>query len=107
MDEQCSYALLWGMPYELFWNGPLSAFENYTTKAHLESLQKDRDAWSLGIYIMDAMAQILSSKAIYPKEPYLKKIEREENQTQEDKLINLYKRLKGFGGSRKKRAPPE
>ena len=62
LEEQCAYALSWGMPYSLFWDGPISAFNVYMEKAKIESLRKDEEAWMQGMYFMQAIGQSLSTK---------------------------------------------
>lgn len=98
------------MPYELFWKGPINAFDYYEKKAHIEAVRADQMAWIQGLYILDAIGQALSNKHKYPKEPYLIKQEKEQRQNAEDKNIKLYNNLKNWSAAVKARlskVPPE
>lgn len=91
---QCALALTWGMPYELYWNGPIEAFFMYQKKLEFEVKQKqleaDYDAWRQGLYIRDALCSVYqlfnpmagkSDKTLpYPKQPYGFRAERTEEQ---------------------------
>lgn len=89
------------MPFELFWRGDIAAFECFLKKAHLDALRADQQAWTLGLYILDAIRQGLSSKRqqIYPVEPYLIKQDREKQQDEAEKAVKLYNNLKNWAAS--------
>lgn len=98
------------MPYELFWKGSIDAFDHYAKKAYLESLRNDQQAWTQGLYILDAIGHALSDKHKYPEEPFLIKKEKEQKQNEADKTIKLYKNLKNWSAGVKARlnnTPPE
>lgn len=83
----------------------MAAFEHYLEKSRLEAMRIDQQAWTQGLYILDAIRQALASKPkpIYPKEPYLVKHEREQKQTEQDKTIKLYKNLMNWSAGVKAR----
>lgn len=95
------------MPYDLFWYGSLESFGYYAKKAHLEELRADERAWMQGMYIMDAIAQNLAAKkarkGIYPKEPYLLKAQKDQQQTEQTKAAQLYKSLMNWSAGVKAR----
>lgn len=103
LDEQCAYALSWGMPYSLFWNGPIEAFEIYREKAKIESFRKDEEAWANGHYMIRAIVEALNPKSkAYPQKPLLVLHEERERQNQEGKQIAIYNRLKSWTKKAKK-----
>lgn len=84
MDEQCAEALGWGMPYDLFWRGPLSAYDIYLHKARLELSYKRQEqnlsGYITGLYVQQALLSVYhlfngfagkDSKVFhYPAKPY-------------------------------------
>lgn len=113
MDEQCAYALLWGMPYDLFWHGEFDAFRHYMKKAQLEEEKRldfmDSACWLAGCYtkmalesvyhLFNAWAGRKAQKGKYPKEPM--RMTEKKNKSQEAKNLAIYKRLKSRFGGRK------
>jgi hypothetical protein len=103
LDEQCAQALSWGMPYELFWHGPLSAYFIYAEKARVEFERKQDEmnnrAYLNGLYTREALlsvyhmfnpyagknARILPypSKPIKPKKPLTPEQERKKEEVAE------------------------
>lgn len=85
------------MPYDLFWFGPIQAFDYYLKKEQLISKTADRDAWMQGIYFAKAIAATMS-KQKYPDHPILfeavEKAQREQDKTPEEKAVDIYNRLK-------------
>ncbi len=95
-------ALTWGMPYDLFWYGPIDAFWIYMKKAELEKEQEktlsDFEAWRQGLYFRDALSSVYhifnaladkNCKRIpYPEKPYgyKRQLSAEEQETYQNTL---------------------
>ena len=102
------------MPYDLFWKGNLNAFDHYMEKARLDMLNDDRKAWLYGLYVQNAIASVLNFRKnqkgnSYPENPYLVKSEEYRKNTEEDKNILLYKKLKSWsaGFQKNKNGPSQ
>lgn len=80
-------ALRYGVPYELFWDLSPRTLEvwqrNYNFAMQEEADKQDAFAWSLGTYVLQAIAAAFDGKkSPYPKEPrYIASLreEKEEN----------------------------
>ena len=82
------------MPYDLFWNGPISAFDYYLKKAKIESMRKDSESWANGHYMILAIQEALNPKSrIFPKKPMLEIQEEKKKLEQQSKSVTLYERL--------------
>ena len=85
------------MPYDLFWYGPIDAFDLYLKKEQIVAKTADRDAWMNGVYFAKAIASTMS-KQKYPEHPILfeavEKAAKERDKTPEEKATELYNRLK-------------
>lgn len=74
MSNRCAKALSWGMPYELFWHGPISAYLQYRAADCKRVKEKQEDenriAWLHGAYIIRAISHSLDGqKSPYPEAP--------------------------------------
>lgn len=73
LEKRCSEALSYGMPYELYWHGPLNAFWKYRDKFIIENKrladERNATAWLNGLYILNAISAVLPKGRKYPNEP--------------------------------------
>lgn len=62
-----------GMPYELYWDGDADAVKWFQKAHELRQEQDNTKLWIQGLYILEAVAAVLSTKENrhqYPKKPY-------------------------------------
>lgn len=54
-EQACPMYLLWGMTYEQYWDGDVSAHKMFKRAAKLRRKQTNEDAWLQAAYIYEAM----------------------------------------------------
>lgn len=104
--DQCRTAVRIGMPWDLFWHGPICAFD-----VHLEAFNesvKDRQtaqdiqAWNIGQYARQAMQSVFnlfnpfaskSRPPKYPEKPYTVQKEEEARVQAQDRVDRSYEAL--------------
>lgn len=98
MHELCVTALSWGMDWDLFWNGEMSAVLSYYKKwqneCEAKQINMDADAWLLGKYVQLAIASVFQPKdARYPPMPiYMQELE-ERNKSEEEIRVEQFLKL--------------
>lgn len=101
-NDLCPYMLNAGMPYELFWEGELSALNLYLKAWERKSRERaehtDTNAWMIGSYVQIAVASTLNNKNKYPQQPRMIG----KFKTQEEKNVETYEKLKRFSSGLKK-----
>lgn len=70
LDMQFKNSIVYGMPYELFWNGCPSIYYTYQEAYKEKLIQEDILNWQRSIYGRLATASVLSPKDCkYPESP--------------------------------------
>lgn len=54
-ERACPTYMLWGMTYEQYWDGDVSAHKMFKRAAKLRRKQTNEDAWLQGAYIYEAL----------------------------------------------------
>ena len=63
--------MLWGMTYEQYWDGDVSAHKMFKRAAKLRRKQVNEDAWLQGAYIYEALCAASSLfRGIKPSKPH-------------------------------------
>lgn len=57
-NRLCPYYLSIGMPYDLFWNGDVSAAVSYRKAYEYEKQRKNYEFWLQGMYIYSALCDV-------------------------------------------------
>ncbi len=117
-EKACPYYLAYGMTYEQFWDGDVSAHKAFREAHKLILAEKNQMAWLQGMYVYEALLDITPylkafSKARphpYAKEPYdLFKEQREAREEREAR--ERYERIKAgvaaFAKAQKERRAKE
>lgn len=97
------------MPYDLFWYGPIEAFDNYQQKYIVENKElailTDMQAWTFGAYVMDAFRSVLSGIRLFSRRSikYPDRPRTQEEVPQEEKNARTFNFLKKRFGHKKRR----
>ncbi|WP_130862435.1 hypothetical protein [Bacilliculturomica massiliensis] len=104
--DQCRTAVRIGMPWDLFWHGPVYAFEMhlavFNEKVKDRQMAQDIQAWNIGQYARQAMQSVFhlfnpfAAKARpprYPEKPFIVQREEEEKIRAEDRIKRSYEAL--------------
>lgn len=94
-DRECPYYLLYGMTYDEYWNDDCFKAKFYRDKYKLKIEEWDRNMWTQGMYIYEALCDVspilhaFSKKGTNPlpyrDKPLLKEHADKKRQTQEEK----------------------
>lgn len=73
-EQACPYYMMFGMTYEQYWDGDISAHKAYRKRYLLEDeqrkLSQNLSAWLNGLYVARAIGSAFNGKkSAYPKEP--------------------------------------
>ena len=73
-EQACPYYMMFGMTYEQYWNGDVSAHKAYRKRYLLEDEQRktsqNLSAWLNGLYVARAIGSAFNGKkSAYPNEP--------------------------------------
>lgn len=73
-NEVFPMLLLVGMTYDQFWNDDVCIAKHYIKLYKVINMRREQDAWMLGIYVKEALQDVMSSfgnrKYNYPEKPY-------------------------------------
>lgn len=96
-ERECPYYMIYGMSYDEYWYGDCFKATFYREKYKLELKNKDRNMWTQGMYIYEALCDVAPILHAFSKEgtkpvpyrdkPYLEEIRQESIKTQKEKEI--------------------
>lgn len=96
-DAEFPYALFLGMTADEYWYGDPHLFTGFIKAQKLRNQKKNEELWLQGIYISEAIAAVLSDKKNkhkYPKEPFDLYPKPKDPETERQKIIDHFTKLK-------------
>lgn len=98
LDKMCAYWMLYGVPYDVFWDGDYTQLKYYLEKHKLEVEQRNQELWMQGLYVYEAVSAALSrafekhSKAQYPDKPHrLTPLSEEEKEEEKKRKVEEFR----------------
>ena len=99
-EETLPYALLIGVPYDLFWHLTPKKFESFEKAYKLKRQIEDENNWCLGIYFCRSLSVALdnafngkNAKSRYFEQPIFSNIEKQDQELSEeekDRQVDLF-----------------
>lgn len=97
LDELCEQALIWGVSWELYWYGEMSAvlpyYNKWKAEQELEQQVSDTNAWLVGLYVQKAIHSAFSKQGEYPSKPFYMEKLQQQNVPDEDKVVRDFIQL--------------